>query len=109
MSAVMQNEAMRNAQIAHDSRCDCCGSEPEDRSDEYRAALKADPSFIAEAIGDGCEIIGAAYREGDQQAVMDAIADAVDDYLAAMEKVTRGRSDETVLQAICRLYGVPQP
>lgn len=79
----------------------------EDRSDEYRDALRRCPPFVGDALGnaDLTEVV-AAYLEGNHQALADAIADAVDEWLAWNERTRPEQNDEDALLALCDLLGV---
>lgn len=75
-----QNDQIQAAARNYENRCDCCGNDPDtDRLEALESAIKFDPSFIAEAIGnqDLTQLVE-AYQKVDHQLGWDAIYDMID-------------------------------
>lgn len=86
-----------------------------ERAESLRIALKADPSFIGEAIaeGDRTQLVE-AFLSGDLQATHDELANMVDDWAIAEErrverlhrKVPSFQSPDAAMVYLCELHGV---
>ena len=92
MSAVVHNTRLRSAQLSYDNQSPPEGDD--DRLEYLQTAIKRDPSFIGEAIGNAdLTDLAAAHLSGDAQAVADAVADLVDAWLRSSVDSQLRRTD----------------
>lgn len=116
MSQVQRNSQLRAAAFAYESACDCCNDQHAEHADQLRAALKRDPSFIGEAIGNGdLTNLVEGFNNTDPQHCWDAIHDLVADYLKTEEARARSelraklfsqQNDIDALEHLAAVFGV---
>lgn len=100
MNQVAQNAQYRAAAANYENQCDCCNDQRAEHDDMLRDALKADPSFIGDAIGDGdLTNLVEAFQTKDLQRCWDAVSDLVDDYLKDCEK-------RNTIEAVAAQHGI---
>lgn len=107
----------RDHQRNIDNQCDCCNGD-ESRAEliyALREAIRCDPSFIGEAIGDSDTTdLVAAYLARDGQRILDFISDAADAWLAKSEewaysgmgKYPRATNDLEALKRLADVFEV---
>ena len=114
--SVIRNQQMRAAAFAYENASDCCNDQHAEHADQLRAALKRDPSFIGEAIGNGdLTNLVEAFTTKDLQRCWDAVSDLVDEHLSAEEcrarstlraKLFSQQSEWDVMEHLATLHGV---
>lgn len=94
MNTVATNTAYRAAARQYDNASpDESDEAASDREETLRAAIKASPSFIGEALQEDCTELVAAIRASDGQHALDAISDMVDSWLESSIRNQLNRRD----------------
>jgi hypothetical protein len=91
-----KNDQFQSAARSYEGRCDCCGNDPEaERLEALEEAIKADPSFIGEAIAnvDLTQLV-ASYQSVDLQQCWDAIHDIIDAHYVEQLRYMAGDVDK---------------